>query len=123
MARRHSPCGAGLVSLEWDRVRDRDDAEGAQTQGAQNESKVALTVDDNTFPHKVLMVRGTAALKEVTRIVPEYELAAHRYFGDVQGAEWIQQARQTVKSMVRISVRPEWVGVLDFQSRFPSTLH
>ena len=85
--------------------------------------KVALTVDDNTFPHKVLMVRGTAALNEVEGIVPEYELAAHRYFGDVQGAEWIQQARRTVKSMVRISVLPEWVGVLDFQSRFPSTLH
>ena len=24
--------------------------------------KVALTIDDNTFPHKVLMVRGTASL-------------------------------------------------------------
>ncbi len=27
--------------------------------------KVALTIDDNTFPHKVLMVRGTARLESL----------------------------------------------------------
>ena len=82
--------------------------------------KVALTIDDNTFPHNVLMVRGTATLEEVDGIVPEYELAAHRYFGEAQGRAWVQQVRQMLTRMVRISVRPEWVGVLDFQSRFSS---
>jgi len=84
--------------------------------------KVALTVDDNTFPHKVLMVRGTATLEEVEGIVPEYALAAQRYFGDAQGQLWVQQVSQTLARMVRIAVRPEWVGLLDFQSRFPSAL-
>src|SRR4051794_21277960 len=41
--------------------------------------KVALTIDDNNFPHKVLMVRGTAAVESVDGIVPEYQLAARRY--------------------------------------------
>ena len=85
-------------------------------------SKVALTIDDNTFPHKVLMARGTATLEEVVGVVPEYELAAARYFGAAQGEAWIQQLRQTLTRMVRIRVRPEWVGILDFQSRFPSAL-
>ena len=84
--------------------------------------KVALTIDDNTFPHNVLMVRGTATLEEVDGIVPEYELAAHRYFGEAQGRAWVQQVRQMLTRMVRISVKPEWVGILDFQSRFPSAL-
>ena len=84
--------------------------------------KVALTIDENTFPHKVLMARGTATLQEVEGVVPEYELAAQRYFGAVQGEAWIQQVRQTVTRMVRIRVRPEWVGILDFQARFPSAL-
>ena len=43
--------------------------------------KVALTIDDNTFPHKVLLVRGTANLETVEGVVPEYALAAERYFG------------------------------------------
>lgn len=85
--------------------------------------KVALTIDDNTFPHKVLMVRGTvAAFEEVNGIVPEYEMAAYRYFGEAQATAWLQQVRQILKRMVRITVRPEWVGILDFQSRFPSAL-
>src|SRR6202140_4351430 len=33
--------------------------------------KVALTIDDNTFPHKVLLVRGTARLETLKGIVPE----------------------------------------------------
>jgi hypothetical protein len=85
-------------------------------------SKVALTIDDNTFPHKVLMARGTATLEEVEGVVPEYELAARRYFGEAQGKAWVEQVRQTLLRMVRIRVRPEWVGILDFQSRFPSAL-
>lgn len=84
--------------------------------------KVALTIDDNTFPHKVLLVRGTAILEDVQGIVPEYELAAQRYFGDAQGRAWVQQVSQTLARMVRIAVRPQWVGLLDFQSRFPSAL-
>ena len=84
--------------------------------------KVALTIDDNTFPHKVLMARGTATLEEVDGIVPEYQLAAHRYFGEAQGSAWVEQVRKMIPGMVRISIRPEWVGILDFQSRFPSAL-
>lgn len=85
-------------------------------------SKVALTIDDNTFPNKVLMARGTATLDEVEGVVPEYELAACRYFGEAQGKAWVEQVRPTLIRMVRIRVRPEWVGILDFQSRFPSAL-
>jgi Pyridoxamine 5'-phosphate oxidase len=84
--------------------------------------KVSFTIDDNVFPHKVLLVRGTARLQSVDGIVPEYAAAAERYFGPEQGQAWLTQLRSMVSSMVRISITPEWVGVLDFQSRFPSAL-
>lgn len=48
--------------------------------------------------------------------------AACRYFGETQGKAWVQQMRQTLAWMFRIRVRPEWVGILDFQSRLPSAL-
>src|SRR6266567_9187093 len=41
-------------------------------------AKVSLTIDDNIFPHKVLLVRGTARLQPVDGIVPEYAAAAER---------------------------------------------
>jgi hypothetical protein len=84
--------------------------------------KVSLTIDDNTFPHKVLLIRGTARLDAVDGIVPEYATAAERYFGQQQGQAWVDQLRSMVSSMVRITVTPEWVGLLDFQTRFPSAL-
>jgi len=84
--------------------------------------KVSLTIDDNTFPHKVLLIRGTARLEPLDGIVPEYATAAERYFGAEQGQAWVKNLRTMISSMVRITITPEWVGLLDFQSRFPSAL-
>jgi pyridoxamine 5'-phosphate oxidase-like protein len=84
--------------------------------------KIALTIDDNNFPHKVLLVRGTAAMQNVSGIVPEYALAAERYFGAEQGKAWVSQLGSMIQAMVRIAITPEWVGLLDFQTRFPSAL-
>lgn len=84
--------------------------------------KVALTIDDNVFPHKVLLIRGTARLENVNGIVPEYEACAARYFDPDLASQWLSQLRTMVSSQVRITVTPEWVGLLDFQTRFPSAL-
>jgi hypothetical protein len=84
--------------------------------------KVSLTIDDNVFPHKVLLIRGSARLQNLDGIVPEYALAAERYFGPEQGKAWVEKLRSTISNMVRITVTPEWVGLLDFQTRFPSAL-
>jgi hypothetical protein len=84
--------------------------------------KVAITIDDNTFPHKVLLVRGTARLEPIDGIVPEYATAAERYFGPEQGRAWMQQVRTMMPTMTKITITPEWVGVLDFQTRFPGAL-
>jgi hypothetical protein len=84
--------------------------------------KVSLTIDDNTFPHKVLLIRGSARLEPVEGIVPEYEAAAARYFDADLAKGWLGQLRTLVSSMVRITITPDWVGLLDFQTRFPSAL-
>jgi hypothetical protein len=55
-------------------------------------------------------------------IVPEYALAAERYFGEQQGKAWVGQLAAMTPEMVRITIAPEWVGLLDFQTRFPSAL-
>ena len=91
-------------------------------KGLAKNPKVALTIDENTFPHKVLLVRGSVRLETVNGVVPEYAMAAERYFGPEQGKAWARQMASMVKDqgMVRITITPEWVGLLDFQTRFPS---
>ena len=68
------------------------------------------------------MVRGTARLESVEGVVPEYALAAERYFGPEQGKAWVAQLEQMISSMVRVTITPDWIGLLDFQTRFPSAL-
>ena len=84
--------------------------------------ETSLTIDDNTFPYKVLLVRGRARLETMNGVVPEYAIAAERYFGREQGQAWVTQLGGMVSSMVRITITPHWVGLLDFQTRFPSAL-
>jgi len=87
-----------------------------------NNPKVSLTIDDNDFPHRVLLIRGAARLDPVEGIVPEYEACAARYFDTKTANAWLGQLRTLVSSMVRITITPEWVGFLDFKTRFPSAL-
>jgi len=34
----------------------------------------------------------------------------------------VAQLASMIQDMVRITITPEWVGLLDFQTRFPSAL-
>lgn len=86
-------------------------------------SRVAITIDDAAaWPYKVLQLRGTAKVEMVPGVVKEYALAAERYLGETAGKEWVQNIAGMVSEMGRVSVRPEWVSILDFQTRFPSAL-
>lgn len=81
---------------------------------------VAITIDTSMVRPDVLLVRGRAELTEVDGIVPEYELANKRYLGEEAGtARLADVAAKPGLRMVRIAVRPAWVGVLDFINYFP----
>jgi hypothetical protein len=85
--------------------------------------KVAITIDTESFPAKVLMIRGTAEVTMVDGVAPEYAMAAERYFGKEGAQAWLGQlAQMGFKSMVRVAVTPEWVGILDFDKRYPSAI-
>jgi PPOX class probable F420-dependent enzyme len=85
--------------------------------------RVALTINSDDFPYKVLLVRGSASVEMKDDVTPEYAASARRYFGDEQGAAWVEHVRSMpTGGMARIAIRPEWVGILDFQTRFPSAI-
>ena len=83
--------------------------------------RVAVTIDDSSaFPYHALLVRGDATIAMSDDVTEEYAAAARRYFGDEQGAAWLSQLAG--QPMAQISVTPDWVAVLDFETRFPSAL-
>ena len=80
---------------------------------------VAITIDVDAMPPEVLLLRGRADVTDVSGIVPEYALAQMRYQGEEAGRAAVAEADQPGVRMSRIAVRPTWVGVLDFTTRFP----
>ena len=41
--------------------------------------------------------------------------------GKIQGVYFRDYAKANMRGMARITVKPEWVGLIDFQTRYPST--
>ena len=80
---------------------------------------VALTNDTDGDPPSSLSIRGQARITEVDGIAPEYAAAAHRYLGDEAANPMLAALDQPGTAQARISVRPAWVGLLDFVTRLP----
>ncbi|MBV8713582.1 MAG: pyridoxamine 5'-phosphate oxidase family protein [Chloroflexi bacterium] len=89
----------------------------------RKDPRVAITIDDSsTWPYKALLLRGRAELDEVPGVAHEYASSARRYFGPDQGKAWVDTVGGLVYSMARMRVRPEWVGILDFEGRWPNAM-
>lgn len=85
-------------------------------------AKVAISIDSDSMPYKVLLVRGHVRTDTVQGIAPEYEKMVIRTLGEDGGKAWMDNVRPIVGEMVRVFVTPEWVGILDFETRFPSAI-
>ena len=90
----------------------------------RRDPRVAISIDTQTMPFKVLLIRGTARLELLDEPVPEWIEVNKQLAGDeAAGIETAQQLGSLVPvlgGMMRVRVRPEWVGILDFETRFPS---
>jgi len=82
---------------------------------------VAVSIDTNEAPNRVLTIRGTVKRSDIEGVVPEYAMAAARYLGQAYADGYIQSLPSNVP-MTRIAVQPVSVVILDFQTRFPSAL-
>ena len=82
--------------------------------------KVALTVDTDSFPPHVLLVRGEAAVEVVDGVPDEFAEASRRFVGEAGMPEWEAATRALYKQMAIIRVTPTWAKVLDFETRLPA---
>ncbi|MCG5440762.1 pyridoxamine 5'-phosphate oxidase family protein [Micromonospora foliorum] len=81
---------------------------------------VAVCIDTADGLPEVLMLRGTVTLAEVEGVLPEYATIQRAGMGDEVGNAYLTAIDKPGLRMVRIGLRPTWVGVVDFQGRFPA---
>jgi hypothetical protein len=80
---------------------------------------VALTVDTDSFPPHVLLVRGEAALEVVDGVPEEFVEASRRFVGEDGMPGWEVGVRALYKQMAIIRVTPTWAKIFDFETRLP----
>jgi hypothetical protein len=91
----------------------------AKVGALRKNPRVALTIDTNGFPPKVLLIRGSAELTLEQGVPEEYIISGKKVMTDEQHAGWTQGVKDLYDEMVRITVTPDWVKLLDFETTLP----
>jgi hypothetical protein len=90
-------------------------------QALRENPTVALTIDTEVHPPKILLIRGRADLDFVDGIPDEYLEATTTYqMTPEQRIEWEAEVRSLYHDgMVRIVVTPTWAKLIDFETTLP----
>jgi hypothetical protein len=84
---------------------------------------VALTIDTEVHPPKLLLIRGLAELDVVDGIPDEYLAMNGSYeMTPEQRVEWEAGVHDLYDGMVRIVVTPTWAKLIDFETTLPSAV-
>ncbi|GAA1637945.1 pyridoxamine 5'-phosphate oxidase family protein [Nonomuraea maheshkhaliensis] len=84
---------------------------------------VALTIDTESHPPRVLLLRGNAELDVVEGIADEYLQWNGTYeMTPEQRAEWEVGVKALYDGMVRIVVKPTWAKLIDFETTLPTAI-
>jgi hypothetical protein len=87
----------------------------------RHDPTVALTIDTEVHPPKILFIRGRAELDEVEGIPDEYlQINGSYEMTAEQRVEWEASVRSLYERMVRIVVTPTWVKLIDFEETLPT---
>lgn len=90
----------------------------------QRNPGVALTIDTEVHPPRVLLIRGQAELDPTDGIPEEYLQINDSYtMTREQRVEWEAGVKSLyVDGMVRILVAPTWAKLLDFETTLPTAV-
>lgn len=80
---------------------------------------VALTVDTTDFPPLILSARGIASIEYDQGLPDVYVEASRRIVGEDKMPEWERNVRSEDRNMALIRVKPTWLKVVDFETRYP----
>ena len=89
----------------------------------RNDPMVALTIDTEVHPPKILLLRGRVELDVVDGIPQEYLTMNGTYeMSAEQRVAWEAEVRSLYDGMVRIVVTPTWAKLIDFETTLPSAV-
>jgi len=97
-------------------------ADAPKTKVLTNGAKVAVSIEQNSSPPKILQIRGTVHTDTVEGLAPEYVANARRTMSAEDAEAFLAESARIYPRMTRIFIHPDWVGLLDFETRLPSAV-
>jgi hypothetical protein len=95
----------------------------AKVPALRHNPAVALTIDTEEHPPRILLIRGRAELDVVEGIPDEYlEMNGTYTMTPEQRVAWEADVRSLYDGMVRIVVTPTWAKLIDFETTLPSAV-
>ena len=109
------------VGYNWDEthITVASATGSAKTKALQANPKVALSIDSEDFPPKVLLLRGTAHVEIVDGLSEAFLQATKKRVTDDQWPDWEAGARALYDQMAVITITPTWAKLLDFETTIP----
>lgn len=111
------------VGFHWDgeRVHIFSTPKMAKVKALREDPRVSITIDTESFPPKVLLLRGTAELTLEDGVPADY-LASAKLVPDDQFEGWKAGVESLYDQMYRITITLDWVKLLDFETTLPKAV-
>ena len=109
------------VGYDWDgtRVTIASAVGSAKTKALRANPMVALCIDSEDFPPKVLLLRGTARVEVVDGVPDVFLRASKKRVSHDRWADWEAGVRALYDQMAVITIMPTWAKLLDFETTIP----
>ncbi|MFL6077032.1 MAG: pyridoxamine 5'-phosphate oxidase family protein [Mycobacteriales bacterium] len=109
------------VGYDWDgtHITLASAVTAAKTKALRANPRVALSIDSDGFPPKVLLLRGTARVEIVDGVPDVFVRASKKRVSDDQLPQWEAGVRGLYDQMAVITITPTWAKLLDFETTIP----
>lgn len=94
----------------------------AKIAALKRNPRVAITIDTESFPPKVLLLRGSVELTLEDGCPDDYKNAASGLVPAEAFDEWAAGVDALYDQMYRIAFTPDWVKLLDFETTIPKAV-
>lgn len=94
----------------------------AKVPALRQNPRVALTIDTDSQPPHVLLIRGEATVVVVDGVPDVYIEASRKIVPAEQFDAWEAGVRALYKQMAKITIKPDWAKLLDFETTIPKAV-
>jgi hypothetical protein len=94
----------------------------AKVRALRQNPRVAITIDTEGYPPKVLLIRGAAGVELVDGVPEAYLKASRKLVPAEEFASWEAGVRALYQQMALITIEPDWAKLLDFETTIPKAV-